>query len=221
MLLREEWIIEGDDEDMKCSDAIHLMAGYVDQTLPNHSMNAMKFHLQICEDCHMEYVIWKESSMLFKAELEPVPLPEASATSMVDGVMTRLAKEDKWTFPLSAHVFKLQPTVKRWVTTISVLFLLVFGVLMYGTFQHEERSSEGDWKELTAAHVVLSIDQLKASTAITEEQRLDIRYQIIASIGDPLSFNLKPNTFEPNVGLVSGFLGIMITVVTMSWFSRV
>lgn len=209
---------------MKCSDAIHLMAGYVEQTLPEHSMKAMKLHLQVCEDCHMEYVIWKESSVLFKNEFDALPFPEISVSSpaMVEGVMARLAKEDKWTFPISAHAFKVAPAMKRWVTTISVLILLVFGVLMYGTFQQEDRILGAEWKALPKANIVLSIDQLQASTSAAQEQANDMRYQIIASIGDPLNFNHALSTsFQPNASLVAGFLGIMMTVVTMSWLSRV
>ncbi len=206
---------------MRCTDAIHLMAGYVDHTLPEHSMKAMKQHLQSCQDCHMEYVIWKESSKLFELELDSVTLPE-NHHSMVDNVMTRLAREDKWTFPISANVFHLPIGLKRWLTTVSILFLLVFGVLMFGTFRSDDTFlvQRGDWKELKTANLILSIDQLKASTT-KNDQTLDIRLQIMASIGDPLSFNHGSGySPSPNTGLVAGFLGIMITVVTMSWLSR-
>lgn len=206
---------------MRCSDAIHLMAGYVDHTLPEHSMKAMKQHLQSCQDCHMEYVIWKESSKLFDMDLDSLTLPE-NQHSMVDQVMTRLAREDKWTFPITANVFHPPAALKRWLTTVSILFLLVFGVLMYGTFRSDDSSfvQRGDWKELKTANLILSIDQLKAST-VKNDQTLDIRLQIMASIGDPLSFNHGPGySPSPNAGLIGGFLGIMITVVTMSWLSR-
>lgn len=206
---------------MRCSDAIHLMAGYVDHTLPEHSMKAMKQHLQSCQDCHMEYVIWKESSKLFEMDLDSLTLPEIQPT-MVDQVMTRLAREDKWTFPITANVFHPQVALKRWLTTVSILFMLVFGVLMFGTFRSEDGSlvQRGDWKELKTANLILSIDQLKAS-AVKTDQALDIRLQIMASIGDPLSFNHGAGfSPSPNAGLVGGFLGIMITVVTMSWLSR-
>lgn len=207
---------------MKCSDAIHLMAGYVEQTLPEHSMKAMKFHLQTCEDCHTEYVIWKESSLLFQNEFKTLPsvLPLLPKSNTADGVMARLAKEEKWSFPITTRVFRLCPKAKRWVTTVSLLFMLVFGVLLYGTLQPKEKLAEDGWKQLNSSQVVLSIDQLKASTIEKKEEPLDLRYQIIASIGDPLNFNFHHKSSAPDAGLVGGFLGIMVTVVTMSWLSR-
>ena len=205
---------------MKCSDAIHLMSGYVEQTLPDHSMKAMKFHLQTCEDCQIEYVIWKESSLLFKNDFETLPPVTPSIGVTADGVMARLAKEEKWSFPITTHVFRLRPKTKRWVTTVSLLFMLVFGILLYGTLQPGEGFREDDWKQLGSSQVVLSLDQLTASTIERKGEPLDLRYQIIASIGDPLNFNLQHQSSAPNAGLIGGFLGIMVTVVTMSWLSR-
>lgn len=206
---------------MRCTDAIHLMAGYVDQTLPEHSMKAMKHHLQHCQDCKTEYIIWKESSKLFQMDFHSLPVLETSA-SISEGVMARLAREDKWTFPITAHVFAISPSVKRWMTTLSILFLLVFGVLMYGTFHWEQTSGtqqgQVEWKELSSSQMVLTIDQLVA-TPTKEGKSTDMRYRLTASIGDPL--NLDHSSYSPpNIGLVAGFLGIMVTVVTMSWLSR-
>ncbi|WP_134698987.1 anti-sigma factor [Ammoniphilus sp. YIM 78166] len=206
---------------MRCSDAIHLMAGYVDQTLPEHSMKAMKQHLQHCQDCKMEYIIWKESSKLFQMDFSSLPVPE-TAPSLSEGVMTRLAREDKWTFPITAHVFALSPSVKRWMTTMSVIFLLVFGVLAYATFHWEQTSAteqgQVEWKELSSSRMVIGFDQLVANSSPKGEDT-DFRYKLIASIGDPL--NLDHSSYSPpNKGLVAAFLGIMVTVVTMSWLSR-
>ncbi|RXT13925.1 anti-sigma factor [Ammoniphilus sp. CFH 90114] len=204
---------------MRCSDAFHFMAGYVDQTLPEHSMKAMKQHLGQCQDCQMEYIIWKESSELFQMEFSTLPVLEG-APSMSEGVMARLAREDKWKFPITAHVFAISPAMKRWLTTLSILFLLVFGVLMYGTLniEHVAKVEPGqvEWKELSSAHMVIAIDQLVASS---EEKSSDMRYRLMASIGDPLQLDHSSYT-PPNIGLVAGFLGIMVTVVTMSWLSR-
>lgn len=206
---------------MKCSNAIHLMAGYVDQTLPEHSMKAMKLHLSQCQDCQMEYIIWKESSKLFQMDFSTLPIPETSASSVSDGVMSRLAREEKWMFPITAHVFAISPSAKRWLTTLSILFLLVFGVLMYGTFNVDQAAQteqgQGEWKELSSSQVVIAIDQLVANTE--EKASTDMRYRLMASIGDPLNLDHSSYT-PPNAGLVTGFLGIMVTVVTMSWLSR-
>lgn len=205
---------------MKCSDAIHLMPGYVDQTLPAHSMKAMKFHLQICQDCQMEYIIWKESSILFENDFKTLSTSAAVESSGISsGVMSRLAKEEKWSFPITTSVFRLRPQTKRWVTTVSLLFILLFSVLLYGTLQPRERL-DGEWQVFNSSQVVLSLDQLKASTIEKNREPLDLRYHIIASIGDPLNFNFYHKTSAPNAGLIGAFLGIMITVVTMSWLSR-
>lgn len=206
---------------MKCSNAIHLMAGYVDQTLPEHSMKAMKLHLSQCQECQMEYIIWKESSELFQTDFSTLPIPETSTTtSMAEGVMARLAREDKWTFPITAHAFAVSPSAKRWLTTLSILFLLVFGVLMYGTFNLDQTANidqgQVEWKDLSSSQMVIAIDQLVANT---EEKSSDMRYRLMASIGDPLNLDHSSYT-PPNAGLVTGFLGIMVTVVTMSWLSR-
>ncbi|RKD25728.1 hypothetical protein BEP19_01945 [Ammoniphilus oxalaticus] len=211
---------------MRCSDAVHLMAGYVEQTLPEHSMRAMKHHLRICENCRMESVIWKESSVLFNMgfadESRPAKVDGLESSVTAEGVMARLAKEERWSFPITRRVFRLPPSMKRWVTTLSILFMLVFGLLMYATLEADRGIVvDGDWQQLTASNVVLSIDQLSASSKQPEPAaKKDIRYHMIAGVGDPLQFNRYREATAPNVGLVGGFLGIMITVVSMSWLSR-
>ena len=143
----------------------------------------------------MEYIIWKESSKLFQMDFSTLSVPEtAPSLSLSDGVMARLAREDKWTFPLTAHVFAISPSVKRWMTTISVIFLLVFGVLAYGTFHWEQTSASDqgqvEWKEIPSSRMVIGFDQLVASPSPKGEDT-DMKYKLIASIGDPLNLDLS------------------------------
>lgn len=214
---------------MRCRDAIHLMAGYVEQTLPDHSMKAMKRHLQICSDCRVEYIIWKESNAVFKKGLasvkaEEVPeRKEAGPSATVESVMDRLAKEERWSFPVTRRAFRPAPSTKRLLTTVSILFMLVFGVLMWETLRQQSNLASNDakgWERLTASNIVLSLEQLRASEVEREVETSDIRLHIIAGFDDPLQFNRYRESVTPNAGLAGGFLGILITVVTMSWLSR-
>ncbi|HJV46378.1 MAG TPA: zf-HC2 domain-containing protein [Bacillota bacterium] len=206
---------------MKCITAMGLMSAYVEHVLPEQTARAVRFHIQICADCHTEYIIWKESSALFQTGMQHIiPVDKVSNLAMAEEIMARITKEEKRKRSVPSSLLRLLTRMKKFSTSLAVLFLLVFGVMMVGSFQKDSPSpqDQGGWKELSTANIVLSIDQMRASSDVEVESD-DNRYRLVASIGDPLHF-ANAAVPMPNVGLVAGFFGIMVTVVSMSWLSR-
>jgi hypothetical protein len=208
---------------MNCRHVIGLMSSYMDDTLPADATRAVKFHIGTCDDCYAEYVIWKESAQFFQA----TTMQEVSAyepfqqSSVMQDVMTRIGKEDKWSFPMTTSVFQLSSAAKKWITTVCVLLLFVFGVVMFGAIEPDQTftmTKEIKPQEWTAEAIVMSIDQMKAIPS-NQDHISDIRHRVVASIGEPIIFP-STATSMPNFGLILAFFGILVTVVSMNWFSR-
>jgi hypothetical protein len=208
---------------MNCFTAMGLMSAYVDHLLPEQTARAVRFHIQVCEDCHIEYGIWKESSKLFKSDMARiVPIDTVSRSTIADSVMARITKEEPWAFPLTKRLVSVPLSIKKYMTSLAVLFLLVFGVMMVGSFQKtppHASTENGEWKELSSRDIVMGIEQMKASTKRQDDTR-DIRYRIVASLGDPIHLESHGTPLVPGIGLIAGFFGIMVTVVGMNWLSR-
>ena len=210
---------------MKCFDVSNLMSAYVDEKLPDTLMRKIKFHIGVCKECRREYNIWKESSEFFRDQTISFPIQDRDDhASAVSSVMERIEKEEKWALPITRNLFHIPSSMKRWLTSISVLFLLVFGVMMFGGFGYEAAGTDskvdnGEWREIASSEIILSMDQLQASPT-SDIGKSNLRYKVIASLGDPLDFRHMTVIPTGNMGLVAGFFGIMVTVVSMSWLSR-
>lgn len=209
---------------MKCRDVIDIIPFYMDQTLCKETARKVKFHIDTCDDCHTEYIVWKESSLFFMNEqqhLHSSPIQRKQDSSIMHQVMNRITTEEKWALPVSNKAVKLSSVTHRWISTLCVLLLLVFGVVMFGAVSDDPvvTYKEKQADEWSVTSIVMSIDQVQAIPS-ENKQHSDIRHRIVANIGDSIFFEAKSHFATPNFYLVMAFLGILVTVVSMNWFSR-
>lgn len=209
---------EKDGMVMKCSEIIPLLPLYTTHSLPSQSARRVAFHLTVCKDCQWEYRVWRESNKVLGG-CSPSLLREGKSLSIADKVMSRILVEERWTLPVAGRPVRLPRFAKQWITSMAVLFMLVSGVMLFGAFQsnHMTHFKHTEWKKLTTTDFVMSADQLRAAKP---HDSSNLRYQIVASLGNPLDLHPLSGTPVRKAGLITAIFGIMVTVVGMSWLSR-
>jgi hypothetical protein len=202
---------------MKCNEIIPLLPLYTTHSLPSQSARRVAFHLAVCKDCQWEYRVWRESHKVLGEGTSSLMLE--NRPSIADKVMSRIIVEERWSLPGSGRPVRLPRLAKRWITSVAVLFILVAGVMLFGAAQSNQLThfNYTEWKKVPTTDFVMSADQLRVGKP---HESQDLRYRIVASVGNTLDARPLPASPVHNIGLIAAIFGILVTVVGMSWLSR-
>ncbi|NGQ94554.1 hypothetical protein G3578_05085 [Brevibacillus sp. SYP-B805] len=208
---------------MKCEDVQDLLSEYAEEQLPEITKRRIENHLDGCESCRSDYRFWKESGTWIQAEREQYSAV-ATAKSIVDAVMARILSEEKWAIPLGRKVFTLTARMRRIGASAAAILLLICAFSLYTNTSADDQALlsdnaiiamvPGDKAEVTKAGDDGNGVVIESISPVSQEESELPPQQLIPPLG-------QPEGEKPNYGLILGVFGILITVLAMSWMTRV
>jgi len=216
---------------MKCEDVQELISEYAEDRLPEMTKRRVDQHLAGCASCTSDYQFWAESDSWMKVEREQYTAV-TTARSIVDAVMARILSEEKWAIPFGRKVFTLTARMRRIGASAAVILLMLSAFSLYSEASISEQDllpesgvvamvppdsgieEKDDAVKVAGEEPVeaLGVDEI-ASPPLNN--RVDYASEQILPIDQTLGDG------KPNFGLILGFFGILVTVISLSWMSRV
>ncbi|USG63495.1 zf-HC2 domain-containing protein [Brevibacillus ruminantium] len=213
---------------MKCEEVQDRMPDYADGLLPDITRRRMDHHLASCSSCRSDYSLWQDSSNWMETDKEQYH-SITPTRSIVDAVMARILSEEKWAIPIGRKVFAVTARMRRIGASAAVILMMLCTFTLYvNSTNAEQANSLLIGNEVLAmgkhAQVVTSSTQSEDGTYIVEPQPLVSEGQPLASATAsiiPMEGKAgEQDHDEPNYGMVLSLFGILVTVLTMSWFTR-
>lgn len=213
---------------MKCEDVQDKMPDYADGLLPEMTRRRIDLHLANCKSCRSDYELWKDSSDWMETDKEQYHAITPTQ-SIVDAVMARILSEEKWAIPIGRKVFAVTARMRRiGASAAAILLMLCTFTLYVNSSNAEQANSLLIGNEVLAmgkhAQVVTSSMQSEDGTYIVQSEPLVSEGQPLASAtASIIPLDGRHGTSEtdgPNYGMVLSVFGILVTVLTMSWFTR-
>jgi len=213
---------------MRCEDVQDKLPDYADGQLPDVTRRRVDHHLAACSSCRSDYELWKDSSEWMETDKERYH-SIAPTKSIVDAVMASILSEEKWAIPFGRKVFSVTARMRRIGACAAVVLLMLCTFTLYvNTSNAEQANSLLIGGEVLAmgkqAQVVTSSMQTEDGTYIVESDQLVSEGQPLANATAsivPMDGKQGASEYEsPNYAVVLSVFGILVTVLTMSWFTR-
>ncbi|MFY0543078.1 zf-HC2 domain-containing protein [Brevibacillus sp. H7] len=216
---------------MRCEEVQEYIPDYADKLLPEVTSRRIDNHLASCKSCRSEYVVWAESGNWIQAEKEQYA-SVSTARSIVDAVMNRILSEEKWAIPFGKKVFTLTARMRRFSLSAAAVLLLLCGFSLYNNTHSPQETNA-----LLVGGEVVSMNVEKAPQVISSSIQSDDGTYIVES--EPVSAESEPTSksspsvlpidgettegepAKPKYSLILSFFGILVTVLAMSWLTRV
>ncbi len=215
---------------MRCEEVQEYLPDYTDNQLPEVTSRRIDNHLANCHSCRSEYAIWTESSDWIQAEKEQYT-SVTTARSIVDAVMNRILSEEKWAIPIGKKVFTLTAKMRRLSLSAAAILLMVCGFSLFNNTESPQEASVlvgGEvvaMNEEKAPQVISSAIQSGDGTYNVEAESLSVESEpIVKSSAALLPIEgdaSESETGKPKYSLILSFFGILVTVLAMSWLTRV
>lgn len=220
---------------MKCEEIQELLNEYTANRLPEMTKRRVDQHLAECPSCRSDYQFWVDSDSWIQAEREQYTAV-TTTRSIVDAVMARILSEEKWAIPFGKKVFTLTARMRRIGASAAVILLMLCAFSVY---------SQTNTSELALLPESGVVAMVPPDSGVDTEEKVDAvksasddeavleadSINEIASppIGDELEFATEQilpydqplGDGKPNFGLIVGFFGILVTVISLSWLTRV
>jgi len=217
---------------MKCEDVQELISEYAEDRLPEMTKRRVDQHLAGCASCTSDYQFWAESDSWMKVEREQYTAV-TTARSIVDAVMARILSEEKWAIPFGRKVFTLTARMRRIGASAAVILLMLCAFTLYSEASISEQAMLPESGVVAMVPPDSSIeekDNVVQGAAVEEPVEtmgvdeiasppLDNGVEYAAQQILPVDQTLGDG--KPNFGLILGFFGILVTVISLSWMSRV
>jgi hypothetical protein len=210
---------------MNCEDVQDLLSAYADEQLPDLTKRRIENHLDGCESCRSDYRFWKESGSWMKAEREQYSAV-AAARSIVDAVMARILSEEKWAIPIGRKVFTLTARMRQIGASAAAILLMICAITLFSnTNASDEALLAGG--EIVAmvpgekADVVKAGESTEPTPIINDIEPIAPSNEMEIASEEIIPPVDQPAAGKPNYGIILGFFGILITVLSMSWMTRV
>ncbi|QDX93833.1 zf-HC2 domain-containing protein [Brevibacillus laterosporus] len=215
---------------MRCDEAQEMLHDYAQGNLPELSERRLQNHLACCDSCHSQYDVLLDSDKFIQMHKEDY-IANPPATSIVDAVMARILSEEKWAIPIGKKVFTLTVRMRRIGLSVAMVLLMICSFTLY----HNSDDNLNSFMPYTAKAEALSSDNVKPEVSTASETDQDVAVQTIDSGGETaapllkhqkemrvnvITSDMEPSSNKPNYSVILSFFGILITVLTMSWFTR-
>lgn len=216
---------------MKCEDVQELISEYAEERLPEMTKRRVDQHLAGCPSCKSDYQFWADSSSWMQEERKQYSAV-TTARSIVDAVMARILSEEKWAIPFGGKVFTLTARMRRAGASAAVVLLLLSAFSLYS------ESNASDQALFPESGIVAMVppmgvaeEKVDSVKSAGGEEAVETTVDTIKSASEEEGFDLATEQIlpvdqtmgegKPNFGLILGFFGILITVIAMSWMTRV
>jgi len=214
---------------MRCEEVQEILPEYAENLLPEVTKRRVDNHMAACSACRADYEVWSDSGEWMKMDKEEYHSVTPSR-SIVDAVMARILSEEKWAIPIGRKIFSVTARMRRMSASVAVLLLMLFTFTLYvNTSSTEEANSLVINGEVMAMNtpkvqVISSSMQTDDGTYVVEAQTPVAQEEPLANAtASIVPIDGKPNTSDitkPNYSVMLSVLGILITVITMSWLTR-
>lgn len=215
---------------MRCEEVQEMLPDYAENLLNEVTQRRVDNHLATCGACRADYELWADSGEWIKADKEDYHSVTPSR-SIVDAVMARILSEEKWAIPIGRKIFTVTARMRRIGASAAVILLMLFSFTLYlntsSTQQANALLIDGELMAMGTPkiQVVSSSIQSDDGTYVVEvgpqygqqEQLANATASILPLDGGPISS--EPS--KPNYSIVLSVFGILVTVITMSWLTRV
>jgi predicted anti-sigma-YlaC factor YlaD len=207
---------------MKCSDIQELFGVYWD--LPNDDLRriAVDKHIKNCESCAEEFHIWEESTMLIRnAAVDGVPSSKNSIVS--DKVMNRIYEDESWRIPIPERMYAISYSLRRNLMAVIACSLALFVISFLFAIIYDNgsevslASAEPSMFDLQAPQ---ALDAGNTNVSMNGHSMGSAVASLNPSFMEPLRFNVGPIHSYPHYLLVVSILGLIGTMLVMSWLSR-
>jgi len=215
---------------MRCEEVQELLPDYAENLLSEITQRRVDHHMASCYACRSDYELWSDSGEWMREDKEQYHAVTPSR-SIVDAVMARILSEEKWAIPIGRKIFTVTAKMRRMGASAAVILLMVFTFTLYlNTSSSEHANSlviDGELMavESSKAQVISSSMQSDDGTYVVETPPLakhDDALQYATASIIPLDGKPASNDYaKPNYSIVLSVFGILITVITMSWLTRV
>jgi hypothetical protein len=206
---------------MKCSDFERLMPDYWEHQLTDIEHYQVEQHMKHCPMCRNEYALWEESERLIRnsnIEFESKPMH----FTISQDVMSRIYAENPWATPASKKPFHLSRRLRGWMSGISAALFIVF---MAGFFLSASMPAANPlYGEdiFSKQHHMVGIQPVgSASASLHEEHGDNPFYGVVASVGEPVTYNPMNGITGKTYVIALFLLGASIMVLGMTWLARV
>lgn len=202
---------------MDCRQVRENIGDYEAGRLPELTARRLEQHMDTCEQCNGQFSFpndhWVEAA-------PKVP----NDFSVVDNVMSRILKENKWALPINSQVARLSETTKRFGIAIALVMLIIFifSAVTSPLQVAEQPASSEEWTALNAVQTITSAQTVNSQGEMLVASDAEISDGIVASLIDPIIYSGTFNNTSPEVNFLfaASLLGILITVTYINWLSR-
>lgn len=210
---------------MNCENVRRILTEYEEDQLPEILSRQVEQHLDHCPECGMETAI--PDDPLVQAR---VSVPDNF--SIVDQVMARIHKEQKWALPVTKRSLRISQRVRKISLAAAAFFIMLFSGLMFVSPNEpvEVADADGEWITLTADHTISAVQPIEMediddgteTTYLSDESQAD--KNILASIDEVVLFSDDP-VFDQEQGLdltlALSLFGLLTMMIVMNWLVRV
>ena len=215
---------------MRCEEVQEILPDYAENLLNEVTQRRVDNHLAACSACRADYELWKDSGDWISADRAEYHSITPSR-SIVDAVMARILSEEKWAIPIGRKIFTVTARMRRMGASAAVILLMLFSFTLYLSSSSTEQANalviDGELMEIHTpkTQVISSSMQSDNGTYVVEvgphfgqeEHLANATASIIPLDAPPVSS--EPS--EPNYSIALSVFGILVTVITMSWLTRV
>lgn len=204
---------------MKCADLQENLAEYWDMAEEDERRQAIEAHLESCEACREEFMIWQESTQLIKDTVGTMERPP-QYEPMSSQVMQRIYSGEKWRLPVADRIYSISSPMRRNVSLAIAFCMAVFLVgFMLAVF------SPSFGKEASPAESIYGLKPVALATGGTSDKESARSKQMAvsvatASIKEPSMIRMGPIRTYPDYLTVLSMLGLTSTLLIMNWLSR-
>lgn len=215
---------------MRCEEVQEILPEYAENLLSEVTHRRVDNHMATCYACRSDYELWSDSGEWMKADMEEYHAVTPSR-SIVDAVMARILSEEKWAIPIGRKIFTVTAKMRRMGASAAAILLMLFTFTLYlNTSSTEHANSlmiDGELMAMDSskAQVISSSMQDDNGTYVVENSPLSGQEETLeyatASIVPLDGKPVNQDYAKPNYSIVLSVFGILITVLTMSWLTRV
>lgn len=210
---------------MKCTDFERLMPDYWEQQLTDIERHQAEQHMKNCPMCENEYSLWEESERLIRnssIQFESKPMH----FTISQDVMSRIYAENPWATPASKKPIHLSGRLRSWMSGISAALFLVFMVGFFFSASIPEANPLYGEDIFSKKHHMVGIQPVGVGSASTNtelhgEQQANPFYGVVASVGEPVTYNPAQGLTGKTYVIALFLLGASVTVIGMTWLARV
>jgi len=198
---------------MNCKQVDELLHTYWQLEEENPLRIELEAHMFECQHCAAKLDLDADSFPAFELDELVIPENDMTSNSISSNVMQRIYDEETWFMPIATKRYQFSPSFRRNVFIIIASCLAMFSLALFiFVYDYYETSTQVSHKSISG---IVDVANAAVTTTHTSIYSSSIP---VASISEPIVLQVVP-TF-PQYYVALSFIGILLTLLTMSWFTR-